>query len=154
MRRLGLLSLVLLLGLPVGAGCDTRDDGGSQLQELARRQRVLWRDQNIDSYRFVYEAICANCATRLNGPFEVIVRDGVRQHVVYAGDTLGTDSLDLFFTIEALFDFIDEGFSRNPERSSVTFDPELSYPLRVIFDYSLRSAGEEDLVQVNQFEEL
>lgn len=155
MRRLGSLFLVLVLALTANAGCDSDpNEGATELLELARRQRVVWQNQNIDDYSMTYQIGCSNCPASEAGPFEVFVRDGVRDSVLYLGQPLGADSLDQYFTVNSLFDFIEAGFARNPDRTSLVFDPDRGFPVSVIFDYDVRRSGEEDAVLVRQLQEL
>lgn len=155
MRRIGSLFLLLALVLTSGPGCDTGNNGGpSELRELAQRQRARWESQNINDYSMTYQLGCSTCPANEVGPFEVVVRDGVRENVFYLDNPLGADSLDQYFTVASLFDFIEAGFARNPDRTSLVFDPELSFPVSVIFDYDSRTSGEEDAVLVNFFDVL
>ncbi len=146
--------LAVLLTATLGAGCDTLGgDTESQLRKQAAQQRIAWRDLGIDDYVLTYLRACS-CPAYEAGPFDVVVQDGTRRSASYQDRPIGADSLDRYFTVESLFDFIDHAFTQNPDRVTLRFDPERSFPTFVFFDYQRNRTGEEDIISVSALEAL
>ncbi len=146
--------LAVLLPAALWAGCDTLGSNpDSQLRREALQQRAQWQAQGIDHYVLTYLRVCT-CPAYEAGPFDVVVHEGARRSASYQDRPIGADSLDRYFTVEGLFDFIDRAFAENPVRASLRFDPERNFPTFIFFDYQRNRTGEEDIISVTRLEEL
>ena len=111
----------------------------------AARQR--WEAAGVESYRFQVKVVCF-CAARSRGPFEIVVADGIVVKALFEGEsvTVGPDRL---FTIPLLFDEIARlAYS---DDITVTYDPDLGYPLVIDADPVADAVDEEQRILVSGF---
>ena len=130
------LAGVLLLG---SLACG--DSTGPEMDRLGE-QRALWEAQGLADYTYDVRRVCF-C------PF----REGVRVTVVAGvvagatdlatGEVLEPNEVQLYLTIDGLFDLIQDAYDRNAHEVQVEFDPSRGYPTRIYIDYSEMIADEE-----------
>jgi hypothetical protein len=113
--------------------------------------RQAWQALDTDSYTFTYVRSC-ECLPEMAGPFDVTVRRGVVTEVSYEGSPVDPASRP-FYTIEALFDLIQEASEQNADRINVAYHPVLGYPTEIYIDYERNAADEEDIITVTAFEQ-
>ena len=59
------------------------------------------------------------------------------------GEVLDPNEVQLYLTIDGLFDLIQDAYDRNAHEVQVEFDPSRGYPTRIYIDYSEMIADEE-----------
>ena len=131
------LAGVLLLG---SLGCS--DSTGPELDRLGE-QRALWEAQGLADYTYDVRRVCF-C------PF----REGVRVTVVAGvvagatdlatGEVLEPNELQLYLTIDGLFDLIQDAYNQNAHDVQVEFHSSRGYPTFISIDY-LENVIDEEL---------
>ncbi len=111
--------------------------------------RALWNSKEHNSYD-VTEAASCFCTETYRRPIWFQVVGGVVQPdtVVYADENEDEDEVDLemspmLMTVEDAFDMIQEAIDNNADSVTVTYDPELGYPMSIAIDTSEMIADEE-----------
>jgi len=147
-----ILIVVAVLLAPVFAAADD-----AALQQLDSA-RALWLAADITDYRYTYQRYCV-CYKGEPPEIVVTVEDG---HVSDAfsrhedSDTevpAGDGRLDLYWTIDGLFDKLAAAYARQA-RVEVEFDPQLGYPLRLYIDDFADFSGEETDYRLTALEPL
>lgn len=155
--------LVLLLVLFALAGCDLlgedrppRTDGravvASGTPEGLAEARQRWAEAGVARYRFEYARAC-ECLPGASGPFVATVRgERVEDVESLAGEPLPDGYAA--FTVERLFEAIEDAFEAGAASMGVTYDAALGFPVDVAIDYDEEVADEELIVRVEGFERL
>ncbi len=135
-RAWSVLATVLLLG-----SLTCSDSTGPEMDRLGE-QRARWETQGLADYTYDVRRVCF-C------PF----REGVRVTVVdgavtgasdlATGEVLEPNEVQLYLTIDGLFDLIQDAYDRNAHQVQVEFHPSRGYPTRIFIDYSEMIADEE-----------
>lgn len=124
------------------AGCTLFDSGRppTPAGDLEANRR-LWAAQQRTAYEVTYRVSCF-CPAAFQGPFTVTVVDGRFQSIrpQPGGDDL---ALMAVYTVEGLFDLIEDAYDRKAHRVEVTYHPELGYPEHVFIDYEEQVVDEE-----------
>ena len=136
-RAWSALAGVLLLG---SLACG--DSTGPEL-DLLGEQRALWEAQGLADYTYDVRRVCF-C------PF----REGVRVTVVAGvvagatdlatGEVLEPNELQLYLTIDGLFDLIQDAYNQNAHDVQVEFHASRGYPTLIYIDY-LENVIDEEL---------
>jgi hypothetical protein len=114
---------------------DTDDD------LAANRQR--WQAQNVENYRFTYTRQCF-CPPQARGPFEVTVRDGKVESVIYQGEGEPMERpLAEYQTVEDLFAVLADAYDRGAASVRASYDAETGQPSEFFIDYDEQQADEE-----------
>ncbi len=135
-----------MIGLAAGLGACTLFDSGSVTRTDLDLNRRLWAAQNLANYRMTYTVQCF-CPAAARGPFTVTVVDGQMRSVepVPGGDEL---ALYAVYTVEGLFQLVEDAYARGAARVEVTYHPDLGYPTRVFIDDDARAVDEELGIEV------
>ena len=138
-------SLMLLVLLPFLSTCSDNPLSSSDFTKA----RVKWESLGFDSYSFNYRQSCF-CAWG-GVTFRVTV---IGNSVVNAVDTSGivmVDSSDYnnLYTIDQLFNYLDNALKKNPAELDYNFHPQLGYPEHFFVDYSKQIADDEFAFKVD-----
>ena len=108
------------------------------------RHRELWEANRSGDYTFEYSPVCF-CPRMFNQPVEVEVGNGVVESVTYvdSGESPGTNGFPPVHTIDGLFDKVQDAIDREATQLTVSYDPEIGYPVSASIDYSLNILDEE-----------
>lgn len=149
----------LLLVLPlVTAACD---GGGAALSEerfeLALAER-RWAAEAPDDYRFTYRKGCF-CALEDVGPFEVTVRGGAVDTVVFVGEVPAEapgafEPRPTVEGVEDLFDLVRRAVDDGVDALEVEYDEALGVPLVISIDHDRAAVDDEVGYTVTAFERL
>ena len=120
--------------------CDSKDVVVETDLSTLDKQQQLWESKGIDSYSFTQRISCF-CTQEYTQPKEVVVQSGVIVSV--AGVTYDADIHQSILTVDARFDYIRKSLERNPEASTVAYDPIHGFPTNFYFDFSFMIADEE-----------
>ncbi|HLL52122.1 MAG TPA: DUF6174 domain-containing protein [Myxococcaceae bacterium] len=132
-RRVTLLVLAVL-GL---SAC-----GSAGLSEL-NSARARWNGKKPAAYSFVLQWGCF-CPQEHLRPTRILVRDGVIQSVTDAETGAAADpEVRNALTVEALFDRVQEAYTRNAESVEATYDPTYGFTASVRIDYRRTTADDE-----------
>jgi hypothetical protein len=130
---------VVLVGVAGHASADA-------LGDLAEH-RARWLEQDRGSYVYAYQKYCE--CNRDEPPETVVtVEDGaiVRVYHVHEGSSREVPardgSLDLYWTIDGLFDLIDSALARDAA-VRVRYDETLGHPQTLFIDYDEAFVGDE-----------
>jgi uncharacterized protein DUF6174 len=132
----------VLLGL-LAAACGTTgptDDLDRERQRL-EQARGQWRAQNIVDYQYTFRRSCF-CTPESREPAVVTVRAGSIVSVESVATGAPQDPA-FYFTIEGLFDLLDEAIDQEAARVSASYHSGLGYPTTAYIDRSEMIADEE-----------
>jgi hypothetical protein len=150
-RRLvrGVLASVLVLG----AGCGTTgpSDPLERERERLEQARARWRSQDILDYSFTFRRSCF-CAPSALEPAVVTVHRGEIVSVQRAADGAPQDPAS-YYTIEGLFDLLQDAIDQGAASLSATYDSALGYPTSAYIDRSEMIADEELGFQATDLEQ-
>lgn len=142
-------ALLALLGL--GCGTTGPSDPLEDERERLQQARAQWRSLGIADYRFTFQRSCF-CAPSLREPALVNV---LRGDIVSVEDMAGApQDPDLYYTVEQLFEVIEDAIDQGAARLSVTYDPGLGYPTSAFIDRSEMIADEELGFEASRLEQL
>lgn len=121
----------------------------SQEQADLDAAMALWMEENHDSYTAKIQASCF-CTEEYRRPIMYEVVEGVVQPgtAMYADENEEEDEVNLemspnLMTVEDLFHMIQEAIDANADSVTVTYHPDLGYPMSVAIDTSFMMADEE-----------
>ena len=136
-RAWAVLAGVLLLG---SLACG--DSTGPETDRWGE-QRALWEAQGLADYTYDVRRVCF-----------CLFREGVRVTVLDGAVTGATDlvtgevlepiEVQLYLTIDGLFDLIQAAYDQNAHDVQVEFHPTRGYPTRIYIDY-LENVIDEEL---------
>jgi Family of unknown function (DUF6174) len=132
-QRATLLVLVL-----AGTACST----GTGTQNPLEDARALWEKAGATSYTFELQPVCF-CAVTANA--RVTVENGVVTSVFDLAEQrlMKAQDAELYLTVDALFDLLEDAQSRNAYSIRVEYDPVLGFPTDFFIDYRENTADEE-----------
>ena len=102
------------------------------------QNRLKWNTQGIRSYDYNAELIC-NC-TEHNAPTPVQVRDNK-----------ALNGAGRLYTVEGLFEIVQDALDQNAESVVVTYDSAQGFPAHIEIDRSLQESGDEIAYQITDF---
>ena len=119
--------------LAVLYGCADPTGNPVPLTELEQNQE-RWAQQNLSTYTFRFQRLCF-CG--LVDPVDVTVRNGVITAVVVANsqEELDPSMFSQFYTVEDLFEVVQDALDRDAHSVVVAYHPQLGYPADVAIDY-------------------
>lgn len=126
-------------------GCeDVGPDVDGLAEEVAQR-RQTWEARRPGAYAFELERQCF-CAVDARGPVRLTVEGSRVLTRVYSdsGTAVPDAYIDLFPSVDGLFDILEDAIQRAAESVDVTWDPVTGAPSSFFIDYS-RSIADEEL---------
>ena len=137
-------AISIIVGLLMIAVISCGGSSANPAQAELDRHRTLWEANRSGDYTFEYRPVCF-CPQEFVQPVRVEVRNGIIDSVTYieSGESPATDALFLYYTIDGLFDKIQDAMDREAARLTVSYDPDVGYPTSVSIDYALNVADEE-----------
>lgn len=107
-------------------------------------RRAQWHVAGPEQYEFYFRISCF-CADTYTEPFVISVADNRIVGVTRErnGEVLPTETFARYRTVEALFDLIQKEIGQLPASLSVTYDPELGYPVEIYVDPHIRIVDDE-----------
>jgi len=138
--RLG--PLIVGIGLAITVSCTpSLTDHDGVPGDLTTNRRA-WQDLGYTDYSYRFRAICFCVYSR--EAVEVRVRGGqIREVLDLAGQPLPAVQVQYYYTIERLFDLIQDAQGRNPASLEVRYDPALHYPVLIKVDYLATAIDDE-----------
>jgi hypothetical protein len=131
MRRPSLRStrwLVAAALLAATSACDVLSpDRWNERRDVLEYHRELWQSHAIGSYRFVHHEE-GDTQRAAAGPVDVVVGDGVITNVEPLTVTGVTPQTEWYWTLDELFDFIDDAISRRPNQFQIVYHSVLGFP--------------------------
>jgi hypothetical protein len=115
------------------------DDERDGLERAMRR----WDAVGPEDYTYLVRRICY-CVPESMGPFEVRIFQGT--HDVYdpvTHELIDAEYVDLFPSVDGLFDVIDQALRGGADRLEVDYDRRTGTPLRIDIDYMEGAADDE-----------
>jgi len=106
------------------------------------RNRALWSEAAISNYQYTYRRSCF-CPEQED--VVVLVADGAVSEAFYSlsGTYLTDEELAYIYTIDELFDIIQEAITAHVTYLYTTYHSELGYPENIYIDRSSQIADEE-----------
>ena len=125
----------------------------SRLQRELNQQRSFWEGQALESYRYTYRWHCF-CPPELTDAVSIVVKDGAIATLTYldSGTLVNPEVADQFYTIDGLFDFLQNAINRRAADLSVSWDNGLGYPKTAAIDYLLHAVDDETSFTVSDFQ--
>lgn len=114
--------------------------------------RALWRSQGFFHYRYRYDLGCF-CRPPRNLVIEVFDNRMAELRDPATGEPVDTWLLDLFFTIDDLFDYL-EASLESADSVQAQFDPTLGFPTAVYIDRIREAIDDELSIHVSDVEAL
>ncbi|MEZ4608474.1 MAG: DUF6174 domain-containing protein, partial [Deinococcales bacterium] len=120
------------------------ESGAANTQRDLDNYQKLWLQQGYNNYSVVFQRLCF-CIPDVTRPAKLIVRDGQVESANYvdSAETVASQWLDSFLSIEAVFSLIAEAIASGAERIDVSYDEALGYPKQLYIDYSSAIADDE-----------
>jgi len=115
-----------------------------ELKAELKAARELWRTRGLDTYHFEFRWNFCNCHPDFLEWVRVDVRDKVLVGVtrLSTGEPLPPDRWS-HYTVEGMFQWIEDRLSQHPEVMRVRFNPDLGYPTDGYYDLMSMLADEE-----------
>ncbi len=134
-----LLELAVLAGM---AGACSDPASGQQRELDLNRDR--WRSENITEYTYTLQITCF-CPPEITQPVLVRVSEDSILSVVDAasGEPVEGSLIGNFYTVDDLFDVVQDAIDGEAHQLSVTYDPHLGYPISIVIDYDELAVDEE-----------
>lgn len=125
--------ILAVLGLMAACGVTEPESWDDRLLDL-EQARVLWAETGPDSYRYHYFRGCF-CAAPV-GHFVVTVTDGTVTAAVTdpGGESVPEATLPELYTVEDLFDVVENAIGREVDGFQVEYDPEYGFPTLIDLD--------------------
>jgi len=134
------------------SGCNhSENESINQSQASLDSNISLWGDSGISSYRYEYRRLCF-CPPQEN--VVVVVEAGLVSEAFYtpSGIYLTEEERKRLFTIEGLFNVIQNAISSNVASLNVTYNIDYGYPERVAIDFVEAMADEEVTHVITEFQ--
>jgi hypothetical protein len=151
MKQWWTCAVVMALSL---ASCGvTEIDSKGLLRERLEAARTQWRNEGYTDYTIVLRRSCTNCQGGTE-PAAVIVRDGARVSATFVetGQPVPPGELPLYFTVNELFDFVEEAINADADEMIVSYNPLLGYPSSIFVDFVTETLNEEMAYTVTSVE--
>ncbi len=141
MRKSGTWLLELTVLAWLAGACS--DPVSGQQRELDTN-RDLWDAANIVDYTYRLQITCF-CPPEITRPVIVQVgQDSIVSVVdVTSRERVQSSLIGSFYTVDGLFDVIQDAIDSEAHELSVSYDPDLHYPSRIVIDYDERAVDEE-----------
>lgn len=133
-----------VLALALGAaGCSSTgpSDDLERERERLEQARAQWRAQGPLDYRYTFRRSCF-CAPMVREPAVVTVRRGQIASVQSVADGAPLDPA-LYYTIEGLFELLEDAIDQEADQLSASYDSGLGYPTSGYIDRNFMIADEE-----------
>jgi hypothetical protein len=104
---------------------------------------------DLASYSFTWRQGCF-CGDDRGRPTRITVVDDAITRAVYVDDQTPSKNPDIK-TIDGLYALIQRGYDQHYDTVTVTYDPELGYPLTVFFDPVKNASDEETQLWLEDF---
>ena len=143
MRKNFTVSSIALLSLLTGCGIlGIGEDSERERLESSLRK---WSENAPPRYHFVLERLCF-CPLEVVSAVEIRVEGGVvtSRRYVQSGQPVTAQYVQLFPSMEGVFDLIEDALDRDAGRIEVTYDSRYGYPFDATIDY-IRNAVDDEL---------
>ncbi|MFV1977387.1 MAG: DUF6174 domain-containing protein [Candidatus Scalindua sp.] len=134
------------------SGCNhSENESTNKVQAILDSNIMLWKDSGILSYRYEYRKLCF-CPPQEN--VVVIIEEGLVSEAFYtpSGVFLTEAELERLFTMEGLFEVIQNAITSNVASLNVTYNVDYGYPERISIDVDEAIADEEVTHLVTEFQ--
>ena len=140
-RRSWVVAIASTFLLVVAAGCAVRLVVPKVTLEV---NKAHWKAADIEDYEFQFKLNCL-CNWPSTEPVVIGVADNriVAVTRVRDGEVLPAEAFARYRTVEGLFDLIQRKIGELPADLSVTYDPDLGFPVEIRIDHSARIADDE-----------
>jgi hypothetical protein len=110
---------------------DTLNDDRDRLNDARER----WENEGFFSYEFVLDRDCF-CSIAVR-PARIVVQSGIILSItaVDEEDPLAAEEESYYFSIEGLFDFIEDAIAQGAAGLDVRYDEESGYPASIYVNY-------------------
>ena len=114
-----------------------------------KSEREFWESSGISDYRMHQTVLCF-CVNE--GPYTVFVKSDTIYSAVNSqnGEPVGPSNLNLF-TVDELFDLVEDASMQKADVLKVEFDKFYHYPKRIEIDYSRQAADDEITIIIKDF---
>ena len=107
-------------------------------------ERLRWEAAGIDRYTLDQEVVCF-CPSEANvARLTVVAGDVVDLVDADTGEPVPSELAGLYYTVDQLFDLVDDANARGAATLEVDYDSALRFPASVVIDYD-RSVADEEL---------
>lgn len=136
MKRTHLITLLLL-----ALSCADPTGNEVPLSELEQNQE-RWAQHNISTYEYRLQRLCF-CG--FVDPVDVTVRDGIITAVVVVDsqEELEPSMFEQFYTVDGLFQVVQDALDGEAHSIVATYDPEFGYPVDIAIDYIEQAIDDE-----------
>lgn len=141
MHNIRFIALVALLGMFL-LGCDKDDSKRNERQVALDNNTALWNDSGITSYQYTYRRLCF-CLPQEDIVVVVVSAAVTEAYYTPSGTVLANEDLESLFTIEELFDLIQEAIDSKVARLDVVYNKDYGYPEDIYIDWDEHMADEE-----------
>ena len=145
------LMILLCAILPLLHGCqpidsvlnpdDERELG--DIQSELDRNRAKWTSAMVSDYEFYFQWNCVFCDFGEGGPVIISVRESKIVDINFVVDDADTIGGFDFYTINGLFDFLQERIDRKVDTISAEYHSDLGYPTEVWIDDDIDADDDE-----------
>ena len=144
---------VIILAVTLLAGCDTatQDTTVGSEQSNLDQSISLWDASKISTYQYTYKRAC-NCMPEQDIVVAVASGDISEAFYTPAGSYLNDDELDSLYTVENMFELIQEAIDLNVAVLEVAYNRETGYPEQIYIDINKNLADEEITHFVKDFQ--
>jgi hypothetical protein len=136
----------VVVTLMVTASCSLFREGErfDNQQSALSSNRTTWQLRSPDRYEFRLRITCY-CAPSIVRPVIVTVEDRtiVRVRDAQSFQDLSKSEFTFFYTVDGLFDAVQNAIEQNVDSLSAEYHPELSYPTGIAIDFSRQTADDE-----------
>ena len=139
-----------LLALLSGCGILGIGEDGER-ERLARSMRT-WSENQPERYHFVLERLCL-CPLEVVSAVEIGVGNGVvvSRRYVQTGQPVSARYVELFPSMEGVFDLLEDALDREAGRIDVRYDSRYGFPFDATIDYVLNAVDDELSFRVRAF---
>ncbi len=111
--------------------------------------REIWESKNISSYHMIQSVSCF-CIN--DGPYFVVIKDDTLFSAVnnFTNEPVDAENLNLY-TVDALFDLIDQARSQHADVLKVHWDDVFHYPKKIDIDFSRQAVDDELTIVISGF---
>jgi hypothetical protein len=114
---------------------------GDELEDARKR----WGNQLVEIYEIDFRRSLCECLPEATKPVRIRVNTNVIESAVRLADSepLPSEQLDLYLTVEQLFDRIEDVISGDPYSFEAEYDSEFGFPRSVSWDRDSGVADDE-----------
>ena len=144
MRAIVPSSVPLLIVLTL-TGCEIDGVFGTSPGDELGDARERWDNHLVETYEIDFHRSSCECPPESTTPVRIRVNTNVIESGVQLPDsvTLPSEQLDLYLTVEQLFDRIEEVIEGDPYSLVAEYDTEFGFPLSVSWDQDSVVADDE-----------